>query len=226
MIVCGGHSAEFASLLKENGAEEVVFPKGKDIIPELEKNGMSFLLEKGILASKATDTDGVEHVLFCLGAGSLIHKYSYASQNSALFAEIMPLGKDAKCLVISTEKLYELKCQNPDLCKAIDADAESVQNYLIMASVAFHSGEGLGRVAAFLYCFHDARMLVDFSQRRIATFTNLSLSQVWRSISELRKEDAIQTGMGGIIILDLKKLKQFVPDSVTYCNLSKCNTKK
>ena len=186
---------------------------------------MSFLLEKGILASKATDTDGVEHVLFCLGPGSILSKNTYASHNSALFSEIIPLGKDARCLLIPTETLFELKLKNPELCKAMDADTESIQNYLTMASVAFHSGEGLGRVAAFLYCFHDHRMLVDFSQRRVANFTNLSLSQVWRSVSELRKEEAIQTGMGGIMITDLKRLKQFVPDSVIYCNLTKITKK-
>lgn len=219
MILCGGNSREFRELLIEHGAAPKVFKPNDNIINYLEEHNCSFLLEDGVITSRVTTSDASVHTLFGVKPGTILPKFPNCFHCKVTpFEELSPFGKEARCLILPSETLVKLKSEEPRLAQAIERDSYSIISALAISSIAFHSGDGITRVANFLYCMHsvesDIGYAVEFNQDEIAAAINLSVSQVWRALSSLRKEQVIATSVGKIVITDLEKLKQFVSDIV------------
>ncbi len=219
MILCGGNSKDFRELLIKHGATLKIFRSNENIIDYLEKHCLSFMLEEGIIASKVTTSDANVHTLFGVKPYTILPKFPNCFHcKVSPFEELLPVGNEAKCLVLPSEKLLELKNDNPQLDEAIDRDSYSIISALAISSVAFHSGNGTTRIANFLYCMHSVESeigyTVNYSQEEIASAINLSVSQVWRALSALRKDGIVSTDSGKITIINIEKLKIRVSDIV------------
>ena len=213
MILCGGNSLSFSNLLIENGAKEMTFLMGQNMIPVLEEKQLSFLLLDGKITSRISTSEAEEHQFFAVAPGTILPKFPNCFHCKITpFEILMPIDTDARCLVIPSSKLYELKTTHPDLSLSIDRDAYSVISYLAVSSIAFHSGNGITRVASFIYCHYGIDHYVEFTQDEIAAATNLSLSQVWRSLKVLQNEGAVVTSYGHLKIEKIEELEKFVHD--------------
>lgn len=219
MILCGGNSQSFRELLIAHGATPKTFQPNENIIHYLEEHNSSFMLEDGIITSKVTTSDATVHTLFGVKPGTILPKFPNCFHCKVTpFEELSPFGTEANCLILPSEALLKLKEETPGLAQAMERDSYSIISTLAVSSIAFHSGDGVTRVANFLYCMYSVESnigyTVNFNQEEIAAAINLSISQVWRALSALRKEQVIATQTGKIIVTDLEKLKSFVSDIV------------
>lgn len=217
IYLCGGNSAAFRQYLLENGGREVSFPKGQDIAPYLMRNAVTVLVEEGILVSSIHTDMESESYLFAVGPGTIIPKFDGCFQcKGSPFEHFISLTKPTKGVAIASEKLLFLRRERDDLREAIERDAFSIISAMTLSAVLFRNGEGISRICNVLYCLarqdKDRSLCAHLTQKELAAFTGLSLSQIKRTLATLRREGTVATGSRYIRILDSEKVKSYLSD--------------
>ena len=219
VYLCGGNSAPFKQYLLSHGGKDVVFPKGQDITPYLKRNAATVLIDDGILVSSVDMTLESESYLFAVGPGTIIPKFDgcFACKGSP-FEHFIPLTEPTRGVVIPSERLLALRQSRPDLREAIERDAFSIISAMTLSTVLFRNGEGLNRICNVLYCLSrwekDGSLCVYLTQKELAAFTGLSLSQLKRILATLRSTGVIETGSKQIRLTNLEAIRPYLSETL------------
>lgn len=219
MIVCGGNSTKLVTLFKEHGAAYHTVKKKSNLAPLLEQENAALLIVKGALLTSVVSGDGKTHILYCMGPNTIFDREAFSTKRDKQSIHLTAATDQTECLLISKDTLLQLKTENPKLCKAADLDRESCLTYMMEVSNMFNAGTALQRVSSFIKALSGAKGNLPYTQSYLTNLLDLSISQVWRSATQLRKDEVILTTGKGLILTDPQKLENYLPDSMKFCSL-------
>lgn len=219
VYLCGGNSASFRQSLLDHGGKTISFPKGQDITPYLKRNAVTVLIEEGILVSSIHTTIESESYLFAVGPGTIIPKFDgcFSCKGSA-FEHFIPLTDSTRGVVIASERLLDLRRMDAGLREAIERDAFSIISAMTLSTALFRNGAGINRVCNVLYCLAryraDGTLCTQLTQKELAAFTGLSLSQLKRVLAVLRGNEVIETSSKQIRIRNLEAIRPYISETL------------
>ena len=222
MINCNCEGCELKSLFFENASTleiesicqrkiEISFRKGEVIIHEGEPISTFVYLKSGLVKLyRQADQKGEQIICFArpLDFVSLLSVFSSKQYNYSVAAL-----EDSVTCNISLKEIIEMATNNGKFALSIVEKVNRASDKIIIDFLKLKQKRLYGRIAYILLFFareiyHNNSFNLPISRKEIAEYISMTVENVIRTLSELRKDGIIKISGPGIEIIDESRLER------------------
>jgi CRP/FNR family transcriptional regulator, dissimilatory nitrate respiration regulator len=185
------------------------FGKGEMIFREGEAAPGVFIVARGLVRVYKLAPSGKEHVLHLAGPGMTFAEVAVLGDFPCpAFAEAL---EPTTCVLLPVEPFGRALREDHRLCQQILTSMAMWVRSLVALLEGIVLRDAAGRVAAYLlqaYTEQGAAISLPSLKKHIASHLNLTSETLSRTLRQLREEKLIREEDDGLVIEDLKGLKQ------------------
>lgn len=196
------------------GGTFIKVPRGEALFWAGEQDDNIYYVKKGLFKLVMTTEEGNEKVLFFHGKGTLVGFHGLRKEKLPLSNAIALI--DSEVYAVKSDLFFEYLKAHPDIFYSFTKyifQILQIQAY-DSVNISFYTAEQ--RLAAFLVVLAgeigviEGEILLSYTNDELADVLGFHRNSITNAIASLAKRGYVQKVRNGIIILDLKKLKDFV----------------